>query len=242
MAGHSKWSNIKHRKGAQDKKRGKIFSKIAKEIAVAVKMGGADATANSRLRLALTKARSANMPRDNIERAVKKGSGDMDAASFSEKVYEGYGPGGVAVIVECLTDNVNRTVGDVRHGFTKFGGNLGTEGSVAWMFKKLGQIVYDRKKIESFDTLFEKALEAGADDVEESEEMVEVRCDWTQFSELKEMLDELGAEPELAEISQIPENYTEITEDQETTLQKLVDRLEDLDDVQSVFHNAQLGG
>ncbi len=242
MAGHSKWSNIKHRKGAQDKKRGKIFSKIAKEIAVAVKISGDDPTANPRLRLALTKARAANMPRDNIARAVKKGSGDMDASAFSENIYEGYGPGGVAMMVECLTDNVNRTVGDIRPAFTKFGGNLGSEGSVAWMFKKLGQIVYDRKKITDFDSFFEQALEAGADDVEDSEEMVEVRCDWTHFSAVKEKLDELDIEPELAEISQIPENYSEITEDQESTLQKLVDRLEDLDDVQSVFHNALLNG
>jgi len=242
MAGHSKWSNIKHRKGAQDKKRGKIFSKIAKEIAVAVRISGADASANPRLRLALTKARSANMPRDNIERAIKKGSGDMDASTFSEKIYEGYGPGGVAVMVECLTDNVNRTVGDVRHAFTKFGGNLGTEGSVSWMFKKLGQIVYDRKNVPDFDSFFEKALEAGADDVEDSEEMVEIRCDWTQFSEVKDKLDKLEIESELAEISQIPENYSDITEDQESTLQKLVDRLEDLEDVQSVFHNAMMNG
>ena len=157
MAGHSKWKNIQHRKGTQDARRGKVFTKIAKEITVAAKLGGGDPDANARLRAAMSKARANSMPKDNIDRAIKKGTGDIEAADFVEKVYEGYGPGGAAVIVECLTDNINRTVADVRHAFNKFGGNLGTEGSVGWMFHRKGTIVYSRDKIKDFDTLFEQA-------------------------------------------------------------------------------------
>ncbi len=240
MAGHSKWANIRHRKGAQDKKRGKIFTKIAKEITIAAGLGGDDPSANPRLRLALTKARSANMPKDNIARAVKKGTGEGNTATYTEKVYEGYGPAGVAVIVECLTDNVNRTVSEVRHAFGKFGGNLGTEGSVSWMFQKKGILVYDRKNIPSIDTFFEKTLESGAEDIEEGDGLVEVSCDWQKFSDIKDAIESQGIEPELAEVQQVPENYNRLNKEQTESLNKIIDWLEDLDDVQTVSHNGEV--
>lgn len=240
MAGHSKWKNIQHRKGAQDARRGKVFTKIATEIAVATKVGGSEPESNPRLRQALLKARAANMPRDNIDRAIKKGSGDFGDTVFAEKVYEGYGPGGVAFVVECLTDNVNRTVGDVRFAFTKNGGNLGTEGSVSWMFQKKGLIVYDKSKIADFDKLFELAIEAGAEDVRDEESAYEIVCPVEQFNAVKEALDVLGAEPSVAEFSRIPENYTTVDSLKAESINKLVDVLEDNDDVQNVYHNAKL--
>jgi YebC/PmpR family DNA-binding regulatory protein len=240
MAGHSKWKNIQHRKGAQDAKRGKIFTKLAKEITVAARLGGGDLESNARLRTAVVKARSNSMPRDNIERAIKKGTGDLEAEQYVEKVYEGYGPGGVAVMVECLTDNINRTVADVRHAFTKFGGNLGTEGSVGYMFHKKGTIVYQRGKIKDFDKLFEAALEAGADDVKEDEDAVEIICAPDAFNELKESLDRMGLEADVAEIMRVPENYTAVDSDKALSMQKLIDWLEDNDDVQNVYHNAEM--
>lgn len=240
MAGHSKWKNIQHRKGAQDAKRGKIFTKLAKEITVAARLGGGDLESNARLRTAVVKARSNSMPRDNIERAIKKGTGELEAEQYVEKVYEGYGPGGVAVMVECLTDNINRTVADVRHAFTKFGGNLGTEGSVAYMFHKKGTIVYQRGKIKDFDKLFEVALEAGAEDVKEDENAVEIICAPDAFNELKETLDRMGLEADVAEIMRVPENYTAVDSDKAQSMQKLIDWLEDNDDVQNVYHNAEM--
>jgi YebC/PmpR family DNA-binding regulatory protein len=240
MAGHSKWKNIQHRKGAQDAKRGKIFTKLAKEITVAARLGGGDLESNARLRTAVVKARSNSMPRDNIERAIKKGTGELEAEQYVEKVYEGYGPGGVAVMVECLTDNINRTVADVRHAFTKFGGNLGTEGSVGYMFHKKGTIVYQRGKIKDFDKLFEAALEAGADDVKEDEDAVEIICAPDAFNELKESLDRMGLEADVAEIMRVPENYTAVDSDKALSMQKLIDWLEDNDDVQNVYHNAEM--
>ena len=239
MAGHSKWKNIQHRKGAQDAKRGKIFTKIAKEISVAAKLGGGDPEANARLRAAIVKARASSMPKDNIDRAIKRGTGDLEAADFVEKVYEGYGPGGVAVIVECLTDNVNRTVADIRHAFTKFGGNLGTEGSVGWMFHKRGTIVYSRVKVRDFDKLFEQALELGAEDVRDEDGMVEIMCPPEALHDLKDALDVLGVEADVAEIMRVPENHTALDSEKTVSMQKLIDWLEDLDDVQNVYHNAE---
>lgn len=240
MAGHSKWANIRHRKGAQDAKRGKIFTKIAKEITVAAKLGGDDIDGNPRLRAAVIKARGASMPKDNIERAIKRGVGGQDDADYSEKTYEGYGPGGVAVMVECLTDNINRTVSEVRHAFSRSGGNLGTDGSVAWMFHKTGTIVYARENIENFEKLFEAAIEAGADDVKEEDDIVEIVCSPDAFSNLKEELDKLNIEAEHAEVGLVPENYSELDEDKGEKLQKLIDILEDNDDVQNVYHNGQV--
>jgi YebC/PmpR family DNA-binding regulatory protein len=239
MAGHSKWKNIQHRKGAQDAKRGKIFTKIAKEISVAAKLGGGDPEANARLRAAIVKARASSMPKDNIDRAIKRGTGDLEAADFVEKVYEGYGPGGVAVIVECLTDNVNRTVADIRHAFTKFGGNLGTEGSVGWMFHKRGTIVYSRVKVRDFDKLFEQALGSGAEDVRDEDGMVEIMCPPEALHDLKDALDVLGVEADVAEIMRVPENHTALDSEKTVSMQKLIDWLEDLDDVQNVYHNAE---
>lgn len=238
MAGHSKWKNIQHRKGAQDAKRGKIFTKMAKEIAVAAKLGGGDLESNARLRAAVVKARANSMPKDNIDRAIKRGTGDSDGADFVEKTYEGYGPGGVAVLVQCLTDNINRTVADVRHSFSKFGGNLGTEGSVGWMFHKKGTLVYGREKVKNFDELFENALEAGAEDVKDEGDAVEITCPPEAFHALKEALDQLALEADVAEVMWVPENHTSLDSEKALSMQKLIDWLEDNDDVQSVYHNA----
>ncbi len=240
MAGHSKWKNIQHRKGAQDAKRGKVFTKIAKEITVAAKLGGPDPESNARLRAAISKGRANSMPKDNIDRAIKKGAGESEGADFSERVYEGYGPGGAAVIVECLTDNINRTVADVRHAFTKFGGNLGTEGSVSWMFHKKGTLVYSREKITDFDLIFEKALEAGAEDVKDEDGVVEVICAPDTFNDLKDALDKLNLEADVAEIMRVPENNTQLDAEKAVSMQKLIDWLEDNDDVQNVYHNAEM--
>ncbi|MBQ48429.1 MAG: YebC/PmpR family DNA-binding transcriptional regulator [Zetaproteobacteria bacterium] len=240
MAGHSKWKNIQHRKGAQDAKRGKIFTKIAKEITVAAKLGGEDPDANPRLRAAIIKGRAASMPKDNIERAVKKGAGGTDGSEYLEKTYEGYGPSGVAIVVECLTDNVNRTVGEVRHAFSRSGGNLGTDGSVSWMFHKKGNIVYTPDKVTNFDHFFELALENGAEDVQDEDEVYEIVCQPEVFLELKDALDTKYEDPDVAEITRIPENYVELDSDKSTSLNKLIDWLEDLDDVQNVYHNAEL--
>lgn len=240
LAGHSKWKNIQHRKGAQDKKRGKIFTKVGVEIQVAVKLGGDDPDSNPRLRTALAKARAANMPKDVITRSIKKASGDGGGADYMEKNYEGYGPGGVAIFVECLTDNVNRTVMEVRHAFSRNGGNMGNEGSVAWMFDRKGLIIYEADKIENFDELFEIAIENGAEDVTNEDGQIEVSCDVPDFLSLKEALDEkLGVEPAVAELARIPQNTQEITPEQNETLEKLIEALEDKDDVQNVFHNGE---
>lgn len=239
MAGHSKWANIKHRKGAQDAKRGKLFTKIAKEVTVAAKLGGDDPDGNPRLRAAIVKARGVSMPKDNIDRAIKRGAGGQDMADYFEKVYEGYGPGGVAVMVECLTDNINRTVSEVRHAFSRAGGNLGTDGSVSWMFHKKGTIVYTKDKIEDFDSFFEAALEAGADDVKDEGEVYEIECSPNAFSDLKEALDKLNIEADVAEVGLVPENWSELDAGKAASLHKLVDILEDNDDVQNVSHNGQ---
>ena len=241
MAGHSKWKNIQHRKGAQDARRGQMFTKLAKEIYVAARIGGDDQEGNARLRAAVLKAKSVSMPRDNIERAIKKGVGGGDGADYVEKVYEGYGPGGVAVIVECLTDNINRTVAEVRFAFTRAGGNLGQDGSVNWMFKKKGTIVYQKHKITNFDLLFETALDCGAQDVDDQENVYEILCDPAIFDKLKESLDKnLQVEADVAEISMVPDTYIELDAGKSESMTKLVNALEGNDDVQNVYHNGEL--
>ena len=240
MAGHSKWKNIQHRKGAQDAKRGKIFTKIAIEITVATRIGGGNPDDNPRLRAALTKARAANMPKDNYNRAIKKGLGGQDGSTYSEKTYEGYGPGGVAVFVECLTDNVNRTVSEVRFAFNKFGGNLGTDGSVAYLFERKGMVVFPKEKIPDGDALFELALEHGAEDVKEEGEQYEITCAIEDFEGLKTALDSICSEPSFCELTRVPENLNAIDESKAESLEKMLNILEDNDDVQNIYHNADI--
>ncbi|MDT8419993.1 MAG: YebC/PmpR family DNA-binding transcriptional regulator [Desulfuromonadales bacterium] len=235
MAGHSKWANIKHRKGAQDAKRGKIFTKLIKEITVAARIGGGDFDTNPRLRLAVDKAKQANMPKDNIERGIKKGTGDLDGVTYEEGTFEGYGPGGVAVIVEFLTDNRTRTVADVRHAFNKYGGSLGVSGSVAFMFDRKGQIIFPGDM--DFDTIFEAALEAGAEDVKEEDGIIEVVTDPAEFETVKNTLDAKGLEYQSAEITMIPQNMSAVEGKQAESLMKMIDALEDNDDVQNVHAN-----
>lgn len=235
MAGHSKWANIKHRKGAQDAKRGKIFTKLIKEVTIAAKIGGGDLEANARLRLAVDKAKQSNMPKDNIERAIKKGTGDLDGVTYEEGVFEGYGPGGVAVIVEFMTDNRTRTVADVRHAFNKYGGSLGVSGSVAFMFDRKGQIVFGEDT--DFDTVFEAALEAGAEDVKEADGFIEVMTDPTEFENVRKALEDNEMVFESAEVTMIPQNMTPIEGKQAESLMKMIDILEDNDDVQNVYAN-----
>ena len=235
MAGHSKWANIKHRKGAQDAKRGKIFTKLIKEITVAAKIGGADLDSNSRLRLAVDKGKQANMPKDNIDRAIKKGTGDLDGVVYEEGLFEGYGPGGVAVIVEFMTDNRTRTVADVRHTFAKHNGNLGVRGSVAFMFDRKGLISLSRDN--DFDTVFEAALEAGAEDVKDEGDVFEIITDPTDFIEVREALVAAGLNFETAEITMIPQTVTDLEGKHAEQMLKLMDKLEDNDDVQNVYAN-----
>ena len=240
MAGHSKWKNIQHRKGAQDAKRGKIFSKISKEISVAVRLGGEDADSNPRLRLVLAKARAANMPGDNISRAIKKAAGGQDSSNYSEKTYEAFAAAGSAFLVQCLTDNINRTVSEVRHAFTKHGGNLGNDGSVAWMFNHIGLLVYPRQNIKDYDVFVDNAVEYGADDVEENEDTLAVICTPKTFTELKQKLDNLGTTPQIEMLTYVAKDLVTVTTTQAETITKLVDHLEDLDDVQEVYHNVKL--
>jgi len=207
MSGHSKWANIKHRKGAQDAKRGKIFTKLIKEITIAARIGGGDLESNARLRLAIDKAKQANMPKDNIDRGIKKGTGDLDGVTYEEDTFEGYGPGGVAIIVEFMTDNRTRTVADVRHAFNKYGGSLGVSGSVAFMFDRKGQIIFSGDN--DFDTIFEAALEAGAEDVKEEDGIIEVITDPVEFEAVRNNLEEQGLKYESAEVTMIPQNLNE---------------------------------
>lgn len=238
MAGHSKWANIKHRKGAQDAKRGKIFTKLIKEITVAARMGGADESANPRLRDALLKAFKANMKKDTIDNAVKRGAGGLEGADMMEMRYEGYGPSGVAILVDCLSDNKNRTVSEVRHAFTKCGGNLGTDGSVAYLFTKQGEIRFSKALDE--DKLFEDALEVGAEDVVSEKDAIYVISTDTTYHQVLEGLQAKGFEPENSELTM--EAQTKVTLDAEGAekLLRLVDMLEDLDDVQNVYTNADI--
>ena len=235
MAGHSKWANIKHRKGAVDAKRGKVFTKLIKEITVAARIGGGDADGNPRLRAALDKARQANMPRDNIDRAIKKGLGDLDGVSYEEGTFEGYGPGGVAVIVEFMTDNRTRTVADVRHIFTKYGGNLGVSGSVAFLFERKGLMSFPLSV--DFERLFEAALEAGAEDVKDEGDSYEVITDPANFMEVRDALVAAGLSFETAEVTMLPQTQVVLTGKQAESMIKLMDKLEDNDDVQNVYAN-----
>jgi YebC/PmpR family DNA-binding regulatory protein len=239
MAGHSKWANIKHKKAATDAKRGKIWTRLIKEITVAARLGGNDITANPRLRLAVEKAADANMPKDNVTRAIARGTGDLDGANYEEIRYEGYGINGAAIIVDCMTDNRVRTVAEVRHAFSKFGGNMGTEGSVAFLFRHCGQLFYAPGTDEN--KLMEAALEAGADDViTDDEGGFEVICPPHDFSAVKETLEKAGFKAEMAEIAMKPDTETVITGDDAVKMQKLIDALENLDDVQEVYTNAVL--
>lgn len=235
MSGHSKWANIKHRKGAQDAKRGKIFTKLIKEVTIAARIGGGDLESNARLRLAVDKAKQANMPKENIERGIKKGTGDLDGVTYEEGVFEGYGPGGVAVIVEFMTDNRTRTVADVRHAFNKYGGSLGVSGSVAFMFDRKGQIVFSAEN--DFETIFEVALEAGAEDVKEEDGMIEVITDPAEFEAVQRELEKHELKYESAEVTMIPQNLSPVEGKQAESLMKMIDVLEDNDDVQNVYAN-----
>ena len=237
MAGHSKWANIQHRKGRQDAKRGKIFTRLIKEITVAARMGGADVGTNPRLRMAVDKAKSESMPKDNIENAIKRGAGTLEGVNYEEIRYEGYGISGAAVIVDCLTDNRNRAVADVRHAFTKFGGNLGTDGSVAFMFKHCGSLLFAPGTSE--DKVMETALEAGAEDIINNDDgSIEVITTPADFSAVKEALEAAGLEAVLAEVTMKADNETVFTGDDAVKMQKLLDALDDLDDVQEVYTSA----
>jgi YebC/PmpR family DNA-binding regulatory protein len=239
MSGHSKWANIKHKKAATDAKRGKIFTRLIKEITVASKLGGSDSGSNPRLRLAMDKAMDNNMPKDTIERAIKRGAGELEGVNYEEIRYEGYGINGAAVIVDCLTDNRTRTVADVRHAFTKYGGNLGTDGSVAYLFRHCGQLVFAPGTSE--DRLLEAALEAGADDVIGHEDgSFEVLTDPHQFVAVKEALGQAGFKPEHAEVTMKPATEVEFKGEDAARMQKLLDALEALDDVQDVYTSAVL--
>ena len=237
MAGHSKWANIQHRKGRQDAKRGKIFTRLIKEITVAARMGGGDAALNPRLRLAMDKAYANNMPKDNVERAIKRGTGDLEGVNYEEIRYEGYGIGGAAVMVDCMTDNRTRTVADVRFAFTKNGGNMGAEGSVAFLFKHCGQMVFAPGTDE--EKLMEAAIDAGAEDVVTNEDgSIEVLTPPNDFHTVKAGIEKAGFKPEIAEVIMKPNMESVLTGDDAVKMQKLLDALEALDDVQEVYTSA----
>ncbi len=241
MAGHSKWANIKHRKAAQDAKRGKIFTKLIRELTVAAKMGGPDAESNPRLRDATSKALSSNMTRDTIERAIKRGAGASEGENFDEVRYEGYGPNGVAILVDCLTDNINRTVSEVRHAFSKCGGNLGTDGSVAYLFSKTGVINYPPGADE--DTIMEQAMEAGAEDIiNNDDDSIDVITTPETFTDIKEALIAAGLAPQHAEIEMKPSVSVDVDLEGAEKVMRLIDMLEDLDDVQNIYSNADFSG
>jgi len=239
MAGHSKWANIQHRKGRQDAKRGKIFTRLIKEVAVSARLGGGDPGTNPRLRLAIDKARENNMPGDNIQRAIQRGTGELEGVAYEEIRYEGYGAGGAAVMVDCMTDNRTRTVADVRHAFTKNGGNLGSDGSVAYLFRHCGQFVLAPGASE--DKVMEVALEAGADDVIANDDgSIEVICAPGDFTAVKAALEKAGLKPELAEITMKPTTEAALAGDDAAKMRRLLDALESLDDVQQVYTTAVL--
>ena len=239
MAGHSKWANIQHRKGAQDKKRGKLFTKLIREINIAAKMGGSDLDANPRLRLAVDKAKGQSMPKDNIERAIKRGAGETDGADYMEIRYEGYGPGGTAVMVDCLTDNKNRTVAEVRHAFTKFGGNLGADGSVNYLFDQVGQLLISSGSDEN--EVMEAAIDAGAEDVlAENDGSLEVLTAPDEFEQVRDAMVEAGIEPEEAQVTMRASTSAELNVKEATSMIKMLEMLEDLDDVQEVYSNADI--
>lgn len=239
MSGHSKWATIKHAKGAADAKRGQLFTKFIKEISIAAKMGGGDVATNPRLRTAVLKARAANMPKDNIERAIKKGTGELGAVNYEELVYEGYAPGGVAVLVEVLTDNKNRSAASVRNIFTKSGGNLGATGSVAYMFNRKGVIEYDAEKVDE-EEIMEVALEAGAEDISSDDGVITVTTDPNDFASVLEALQEKGFESVSAAVSMVPDTYQALDADTAQKALKMIDRLEEDEDVQTVSSNIEL--
>lgn len=239
MAGHSKWANIQHRKGAQDKKRGKLFTKLIREVTIAARMGGGDLMANPRLRLAVDKAKAQSMPKDNIDRAIKRGSGDLDGADYIEIRYEGYGPGGSAVMVDCMTDNRNRTVAEVRHAFNKYGGNLGADGSVGYLFNHVGLLSYPPGSNE--DVIMEAAIESGAEDVVVDEDKsIEVITDPAEFEKVCDAMRKANIAPEEAELTMRASTSAVLGLDEASTMVKLLETLEDLDDVQNVYSNADI--
>ncbi len=239
MAGHSKWANIQHRKGRQDEKRGKIWTRVIREIMVAARSGGGDVNANPRLRLAIDKAKAANMPADTIKRNIDKATGNLEGVSYEEIRYEGYGVGGVAVIIDTMTDNKVRTVAEVRHALSKHGGNLGTEGSVSFQFKHCGQLVYGPGQSE--DRIMEVALESGAEDVVSSEDgSIEVITAVADFESAKQALEAAGLQPDMADVTMRAESLIELSEEDAVRMQKILDLLEELDDVQEIYHNAAL--
>ncbi len=239
MAGHSKWANIQHRKGAQDKKRGKLFTKLIREITVAAKMGGGDIDSNPRLRMAIDKAKGQSMPKDNIERAVKRGAGELDGADYLELRYEGYGPGGTAVMVDCLTDNKNRTVAEIRHAFTKYGGNLGADGSVNYLFNNVGQLVYEPGTDE--DAIMEAAIDAGAEDVVvEDDGSIDVLTEPDAYEAVRDAMIAAGHDPQNAQLKMRASTSATLGVKEATSMVKMLELLEDLDDVQEVYSNADI--
>ena len=239
MAGHSKWANIQHRKGAQDKKRGKLFTKLIREITIAARMGGSDIGSNPRLRMAVDKAKGQSMPKDNIDRAVKRGAGELDGAEYVEIRYEGYGPGGSAVMVDCMTDNKNRSVADVRHAFAKFGGNLGADGSVGYLFNHVGLLSYPAGSSE--DAIMEAAIEAGAEDIlVDADTSIEVITDPAEFESVRDAMREAGLDPDDAELTMRASTSAELDLKAAGSMVKMLDMLEDLDDVQNVYSNADI--
>jgi YebC/PmpR family DNA-binding regulatory protein len=239
MAGHSKWANIQHRKGAQDKKRGRLFTRLIREITIAARMGGGDIASNPRLRLAVDKARSQSVPKDNIDRAIKRGSGELEGTDFQEIRYEGYGPGGTAVIVDSMTDNRNRTVADVRHAFSKYGGNLGADGSVAYLFNHVGMLSYPAGSNE--DAIMAAAIDAGAEDVlVDEDKSIQVLTDPAEFESVRDAMRVAGFPPDDAELTMWAATTIELGVDEAGTMVKLLEVLEDLDDVQNVYSNAEI--
>jgi len=239
MSGHSKWSSIKHKKGAADAKRGKIFTKLIKEITVAARMGGGDPDGNPRLRSAVAAAKAENMPKENIERGIKKGTGELEGVSYEEANYEGYGPGGVAVLVDCLTDNKNRTVADIKHLFERHGGNLGEPGCVAWMFEQKGLMVFEKDKVDE-EELFDLAIEAGAEDVREEDTEFEVITDPSDLESVKQAIDDAGLSYTLAEVTKIPTNTVKVEGKKAQQTLNLMQSIEDHDDVSHVYANCDI--
>jgi len=239
MSGHSKWSTIKHKKGAADAKRGKIFTKLIKEITIAARMGGGDPDANPRLRSAVNAAKAQNMPKDNLERAIKKGTGELEGVQYEEMSYEGYGPGGVAVLVECLSDNKNRTIADVRYIFSKAGGNIGTDGCVSWMFDKKGLIIVEKSESDE-ETLMEVGLEAGAEDVRDEGDCFEIITDPGSFEAVKEAVEKASIKIEMAEVTMIPQTQTRLDGKEAEQMVRFMEALDDCDDIQQFYSNADI--
>ena len=240
MSGHSKWANIKRKKGANDAIRGKITTKIGREITIAVRMGGGDPTGNMRLKLALSKAKANNIPKDNINRAIQKGLGATEGSNYEELMYEGYGPGGTAVMLDILTDNRNRTAADVRHLFSKYGGNLGQDGCVAWMFKKKAVFLVEKETFDDEDALMEIVLEAGADDMKVEDEVFEITAEPEAFDAIEVALGEKGIETASAEVTMVPDNTVHLEGKDAEKMQTLIDALEDNDDIQNVYSNHEI--